>query len=103
MSSTLAAEPRKTGSRESEPASASNSARTESMGSPAGMPAFLQFMLAEPMVQHKCTECQEEDEVQTGAFKNGSAAVQHKCAACEQEEKEQQVQHKEGAPQSLGS
>src|SRR5207249_3859793 len=93
MSSTLAAEPRKTGSRESEPASANGSSRAESMGSPAGMPAFLQFKPAEPMVQHKCAKCQEEEEGQT---------VKHKCAACEHEE-EEQVQHKQPGASAPGS
>ena len=57
------------------------------------MPAFLQFKPAEPMVQHKCAKCQEEEEGQT---------VQHKCAACEQAE-EEQVQHKQPGASAPGS
>src|SRR5690349_17599687 len=83
MSSTLVAEPPKARSKaqEQRPASTTGTTPAESMGSPAGMPAFLQFAVAEPLVQTKCA-CGGQ------ASAGGNPSDQPKCAHCEAEEEE---------------
>src|SRR5260370_1370581 len=72
---TLLAEPRKANSRPSEPEPAQGSSGASSMGSPAGVPAFLQFF-ADPQVQFKCAKCQEEEE------EAASGTQVQKCSCC---------------------
>src|SRR5215472_10694274 len=90
MPSTLAAEPTRPRSRQSEPTPGPSSPTAGSLGSPAGMPAFLQFSLGEPQIQAKCAKCEEEDEEQQHP---AAPAVQTKCAACKEEEESEEAAH----------